>query len=149
MGDPVSLAILGAQAAGVVGGVLSERDQQSAQSEATASRLSQERLASAQRGLNRAQELNKVISTSESLAGARGAFGSSPSFAAIINKSFQAFEQDERADALNLSFREDFLKQQASASKSASEARIFGQIGSLGASAVGKDPFNLFGKRDK
>lgn len=106
MADPVSAGlIIGSTALSMY----SQSQAANAQEEALKIRQQQERIAAKNRSLQREQSLLQVLSTQRSMAGARGVIGAGGSFQAIQQGAFQQFDQDERADALNTSYNEQYL----------------------------------------
>lgn len=107
----------------------------------------QVRLATTEREKARADRLQRIFGTQLAQEAARGISPASPSFKAIQQKSFNAFENDNKADALNLSFKENALSSQIDATRSAARAAEFGSIANFALSSFNQlnlnNPGNL------
>ena len=101
-------------------------------------RMVQEQIASGNRTIARQDQLRTIISADQVSEVARGVSLASPTFRAITQKSFSAFAEDERADALNLSFKESFLRGKMA------QNTLAGDLGEASSILdVGSDLFNL------
>ena len=106
-------------ATAVVGGSLilktfEQRNQAEAEKQALDLREQQEEIAAVSRENQRAQEIQRVISTQTANQAASGVSLSSPSFNAIQMNSINEFAQDEKLDALNFQFQKAAIDQQKS-----------------------------------
>ncbi len=91
-------------------------------------RQTQERLAAVQQSNSEADSLEKTLSTAKAIAASRGIDLASGSFRNIQKSSFDAFDQDEKNRALNLSFRESALTSQIESEKRSASAGVFGDV---------------------
>lgn len=86
------------------------------------------RLSETDRANKRITKLRQVFGSQLAEAVARGVSPASPTFKAIQQQSFNNFEQDNKADALTLSFKENALSSQIDATQSAARAGEFASI---------------------
>jgi aryl-alcohol dehydrogenase-like predicted oxidoreductase len=125
-----STGLLGAQ-------IGSQIDVAQAQESQIRSQLLQQRLASTQKRVALANQARATISSQVAQGAARGVSAASPTFQAIQTKSFENFAKDDRAEALNLSFRENVLKQQIHQNKLAEEVGIISTLGQTAMQVAG------------
>ncbi len=125
----------------VVGGVATAgslfEQQQAEQAQIGQFRLQQTqlRIAETTRSSARIDRLQSVFGSQLAQEVARGISPASGSFKAIQQKSFNAFEDDQRADALNLSFKENALNSQIDATRSAFIGHVFGEVSNFALSS--------------
>jgi predicted 2-oxoglutarate/Fe(II)-dependent dioxygenase YbiX len=129
-----TLSILAAAAAGAgtVGSIFASTARTQAQNNEIKSEIVQQRLAEAQRSTVRTQQLSNTLSAAAVTEAARGISLASPTFQAIQQQSFSNFQQDQNADALNVMFRTDGLRQQISQNRLANDVDIGTSITNLG-----------------
>jgi len=115
MGDPVTTAftVLGGVSKGI--GAFQARQGAALQRSSLRTRRTQEKVAATQRSIRRIDNLSRVLSSNVARAGAGGIEITSPSFRSVQANDFNAFNEDEKADALNTKFRESFINQKISA----------------------------------
>lgn len=107
-------------------------------------RQTQERLAAEQQSLGRLDSLQNVLAAQQAAIATRGIGAGGGSFRAIQRNTFNAFNQDEKASALNLSFRQAALRDQLEASKLNEFAQILGNVGNVAKIAgVATGPTNV------
>ena len=84
--------------------------------------------ASAQQSLQRTQRMRQVLATSAATEAGRGVSLASPSFHAVQRSSFEKFNQDKDAAALNLSFQKSAIESERKNVRDKEIAGIFGTI---------------------
>ena len=83
----------------------------------------------------RADQLQRIFGQQAAQEVARGISLASPSFKAIQQQSFNAFNDDTRAEALTLSFKENVLNSRIDSTRSAAYLGEFMTVANFGASA--------------
>ena len=87
-----------------------------------------EEIASATESVQRTQRMREVLSTAQVTEAARGVSLASPSFQMVQRSSFQKFNQDKDAAALNLSFEKIQIQEARKNVRDKEIAGIFGTI---------------------
>lgn len=123
------LIIAGGTTAGTIFG---REKEEKAQSTAIRTEMTQQRLAETQKGLQQTRGLASTLSQAAAQEAARGISLASPSFKAVQQKSFTAYQSDENADALNLMFKQDVLRQQLKQNQLSAEVDIGSSLANLG-----------------
>lgn len=107
---------VGAAVASIGVSIVGDMIQSSAASDATDAKIAaletrkkQEEVAEKSRSIQRADNLQTVVTGNLALAGARGISPVSGSFKAIQNKDFEKFNEDENMDELNTLYKEQSL----------------------------------------
>lgn len=128
MATAVAIAGLAVSAAGTAESIKQRSEAAEAQDRQIRQRQSQDRLAAVQQSNTEADSLEKTLSKAKAIAASRGIDLASGSFRNIQKSSFDAFDQDEKNRALNLSFRSDALDRQVEAQKRSARAGAFGDV---------------------
>ena len=81
---------------------------------------------STEQSIRRGRRLRQIIGAAQAQEGARGVSLASPSFKAVQKSSFNRFNEDENAAALNLSFKDLQFEEQRSLIKDREQASMFG-----------------------
>lgn len=139
MADPVSASIIiGATA----GSMYMQSEAADAQEAAYRTKANQERVAAMNRTVQRQHKLKEVLSTQQSLMGARGVQASSDSFKAIQAGAFEQFDEDENADALNQSYNDKYINDMIGVNRANANAQMFGTLmsGATGMYNINKTP---------
>lgn len=127
MGDPVT-GMLVVSAISEGGGIISKIGSANKQQQAVRNQITQQRLAETQRSIDREKDLQKTIASQQVQAAARGISPSSGSFKNLTQQSFNQFNEDEKADALNLQIRETSLQEQSDEISQKEFGDIFGSL---------------------
>lgn len=131
MADPITAGLI---IAGTAGSMYAQNQAANAQQEAYRVRSQQERVAAASRSVNRQQGLLSILSAQNARAGASGITTNSGSFMAVQKNTFRQFDQDERADALNTQYTQDYLQTQSSLARANANAGMAGSLLNAGSS---------------
>lgn len=125
MGQFIPLAI-GAASTG--GQVLSQS--KAAEQETTALREQQvqSRMQAEQQSINTNKQLEDTLSNAQAQSAARGISEASPSFRAVQEKSIQSGINADRVNDLNLSIKENQLRQEIDATQARTLASQFGSL---------------------
>lgn len=119
----IAIAVIGAGAAENARENAAER-----QDEQLRERKLQERAKAAQGTIEESDKLRKVLAKQRALASVRGLSAASGSVKSLSSLSFNAFDEDEKNRALNLSFADSALDAQIRAEDEKSEAGFFGSL---------------------
>lgn len=138
-------ALMGAQAAGLVGDIwasassqsMAKRGQQLEEQQLDL-RLKQERIASNEQSLANLEQLQEVLATQRAFAAVRGAMPGIGSNLAVEQKSISNFNKDEQARLLNL----EFGAQQRKAQMAVGRLSAFGKQAESGAKTFNQ-AFNM------
>lgn len=84
--------------------------------------------AAAQKSVQRTQRMRQVLASSQVKEAARGVSLASPSFQMVQRSSFEKFNEDKDAAALNLSFQKEVIESQRKNVRDKEIAGIFGTI---------------------
>ena len=103
--------------------------------------LTSQRLASVDRQRKGADRLEQVLGQQAATEAARGVSLASPSFKTVQRKSYESFDEDTHAEALNVSFDEESANAKIDASRSKNTAAQFDAVSSLATSAF--DQYNV------
>lgn len=143
MADPISAGLI-VSGVSTAGSMIAQSGAADAQESANRQRAQQERVAAANRSVTRQKNLLSVLSTQRSMAGGRGITPGQGSFQAVQKGAFQAFDEDERADALNTQYTENYLNSQSQIARSNANINQFNSLLNFGTNA-----FNSSGPRIK
>ena len=122
--------------------VVSQQEAADAQEQQFRIRQNQLRLQHVDAARQRTEQIQRVFGRQAVNEVARGISLASPSFKAIQQQSFNAFNDDNRASALNLSFQDSALNSQIDATRNSAEVGEFGSIANFAASAFGSMNLN-------
>jgi len=111
-----------------VGGIFAQIEAGKAQQRQLIEEEQMAETASAQQSLQRTQRMRQVMAKSTVQEAARGVSLASPSFHAVQRSSFQKFNEDQDAAALNLSFKKMQIE---SARKNVRDKEISGIFGTV------------------
>ncbi len=126
MGATAALVVgVGAELVGAIGKGVFEQESLKAQQEVLRTQALQERVRAAQNTVVRQKQLENTLATAEATAVGRGVSLASPTFKTIQRGSFDAFNEDQQAAALNLQLRENVIKQKLRQTRLAEDANIF------------------------
>jgi hypothetical protein len=84
--------------------------------------------AAAQKSVQRTQRMRQVLASSQVKEAARGVSLASPSFQMVQRSSFEKFNEDKDAAALNLSFEKEVIEAQRKNVRDKEIAGIFGSV---------------------
>lgn len=135
--------LLGAQAAGIGANIYSSRQQARAERAGAdidegnmKLRMQQEQIAFSQQNIADLTNLRETLAAQRAATSARGQLPGAGSVLAVTNKSIANFNADRSARALNVSFREDYMKGMMGLSRAAlgaSKAQRGGNLMAQGA----------------
>lgn len=84
--------------------------------------------AAAQKSVQRTQRMRQVLASSQVKEAARGVSLASPSFQMVQRSSFEKFNEDKDAAALNLSFQKEVIESQRKNVRDKEISGIFGTV---------------------
>ena len=120
---------IGSMGAGAgVGSIFTQMQTASEQRELLKTQEIQLEMQNAQQSIARTQKLREVVSAQTAMVGSRGVSAASSSVRAASETAFSAFDRDEHAAALNLSFKKSTIKEQMAISRMKETGEIFGSI---------------------
>lgn len=125
----------------VVGAVVAagaEAEAGDKQTAAIRTKQNQERVAASQRTQQRVRRTEQIMGQQTVEAAAKGLSGAGTSMKVLTLDTLGAFNDDEHADALNLSFTEKELDEKVDISRAKTAGDIFGTFGQLGSELAKK-----------
>lgn len=90
----------------------------------------QSKMKTEEQSIIRMQQMRKNIAAATAEEAARGVSLASPSFKSVVRSSFNAFDQDEKINSLNLSLRLDQIKEKEQLVRERELGSILGIAGS-------------------
>jgi biopolymer transport protein ExbB/TolQ len=140
MGAPVMIGLMGLATGAQVFGTQQAAEMRNKQLEM---QQANQKLQTAQKQRAESEQLNKVIDNNTVAQVARGFTTNSGSFQAIQRSAFDKYEEDKNANALNLTFRDNYLKSQMDINTEAADINSVGAVANFGFNA-----FNLMKTRE-
>lgn len=129
MAEEVAAAVLGGlQVGALVGKINAAKEEEQANEEAIRSRMTQERIAGAQKATARDEAIQNLLGHQMAVEAVSGFDLDSPSFQAITMDDFNKFSQNRSNDALDLKLNENQLQQDMAQTKIATNASIWGDV---------------------
>lgn len=129
MAEAVATAVLGGLEIGALFEKISAaKEQEAATDAAIRSRMTQERIAGAQKATARDNAIQNLLGHQMAVEAVSGFDLDSPSFQAITMDDFNKFSQNRSNDALDLKLKENQLQQDIAQNKIATNANIWGDV---------------------
>lgn len=138
----VEVASLVVAAAGATAGIVAKQQAAAAQENQFRQQQVQLRLQQTDAESRRTDQLRRIFGEEAASEVARGISLASPSFKAIQQQSFNAFNDDNRAESLSLSFKENALNSQIDATRAGANIGSFAIAANAAAGALGSMNLN-------
>lgn len=126
--EVASAVLEGLEVGALVGKINAAKEQEQAEQTAIRDRMTQERIAGAQKATARDEAIQNLVGHQMAVEAVSGFDLDSPSFTAITTDDFNKFSQNRSNDALDLNLKENQLQQDMAQTKIATNASIWGDV---------------------